>query len=146
MPLPDFTADGDLSLGIHRATWNEVLQRFGGEVGSRNVCTRRLAHIYELARRTGCLKHFVIFGSYVTTKAEPNDVDVILVMDDTFRLENCPMESRGLFDHAVSQARYGASIFWIRPGLLIGESVEEFISYWQIKRGGSKRGIVDVIL
>lgn len=102
MPLPNFTADGDLSLGVHRATWNEVLERFGGEAGSRNVCTRRLAHICELARRTECLKHFVIFGSYVTTKAEPNDVDVILVMDDTFRLENCPMESRGLFDHAFS--------------------------------------------
>ena len=92
MPLPDFTADGDLPPGVHRATWNEVLERFGGEVGSRIVCTRRLAHVCALARRTGCLKRFVIFGSYVTTKVEPNDVDVVLVMEDTFRLEECPVE------------------------------------------------------
>jgi hypothetical protein len=56
------------------------------------------------------------------------------------------MESRGLFDHAVAQARYRVSVFWMRPALLIGESVEEFISYWQIKRGGGQRGIVDVML
>jgi len=67
------------------------------------------------------------------------------VMDDEFRLEDCPIEARGLFDHAVAQVRYGASIFWIRPGLLIEESVEEFIAYWQLKRDGSQRGIVEVV-
>jgi len=67
-------------------------------------------------------------------------------MDDTFRLDQCPMESRALFDHAVCQARYGASVFWMRPGLLLGETVEQFILYWQVKRGGGQRGIIDVIL
>ena len=146
MPLPEFNANGDLPPGVHRASWTEVMGRFGGGFGQREVCTRRLAHIYELARRTACLQRFVIFGSYVTAKANPNDVDVILIMDDAFRLDNCPMESRALFDHAVAQARYGASVFWIRPALLIGETVEQFIEYWQIKRGGGQRGIVDVIL
>ena len=76
---------------------------------------------------------------------DPNDVDVVLVMDEAFHLEDCPIEVRGLFDHAVAQARYGASIFWVRPGLLIGESLEDFITSWQIKRDGSRRGIVEVI-
>jgi hypothetical protein len=101
MALPDFNIDGDLPPGVHRASWSEVMQRFGGGVDQRDVCTRRLAHIYELSKRTKCLRRFVIFGSYVTAKMEPNDVDVVLLMDDTFRLEHCPMESRGLFDHAV---------------------------------------------
>jgi len=146
MPLPDFNAIGDLPAGVHRATLTEVLRRFGVDSGQRGACSRRLAHIYELARRTGCLQRFVIFGSYVTAQREPNDVDVVLILDDTFRLEKCPQESRGLFEHAVAQARYGASIFWMRPGMLTGETVEEFIAYWQIKRGGDKRGIVDLIL
>jgi hypothetical protein len=29
--------------------------------------------MFELAQRTGCLKRFVIFGSYVTDKVNPND-------------------------------------------------------------------------
>ena len=73
-------------------------------------------------------------------------MDIVLVLDDEFRLENCPLASRGLFDHAVAQARYGASVFWVRPGMLIGETVEQFIEYWQVKRGGDKRGIVDALL
>jgi hypothetical protein len=144
--LPDFDSSGDLPPGVHRATLNEVLQRFGTAGGQRGVCTLRLSHVYELAQRTGHLWRFVIFGSYVTAEPNPNDIDVVLVMDDAFHLEECPIESRGLFDHAVAQARYGASIFWIRPRLLIGESIDDFIAYWQLKRDGSKRGIVEVIL
>ena len=145
MPLPDFDASGDLPPGVHHATLNEVFQRFSSVGGQRRVCTLRFSHVHELAQRTGHLQRFVIFGSYVTAQPNPNDIDVVLVLDDGFRLEECPIESRGLFDHAVAQARYGASIFWIRPGLLIGEGVEDFIGYWQLKRDGSSRGIVEVI-
>jgi hypothetical protein len=145
MPLPDFNASGDLPTGIHRATFNEMIQRFGSAGGQRKVCTLRLSHVYELAKRTGHLQQFVIFGSYVTAQPNPNDIDLVLVMDDAFRLEECPVESRALFDHAVAQARYGASVFWLRPGLLIGESLGDFIHYWQVKRDGSRRGIVEVI-
>ena len=98
-----------------------------------------------MAQRTGHVQRFIIFGSYVTAKSGPNDVDVVLVMDDAFRLEDCPIEARGLFDHAVAQARYGASIFWMRPGMLIEASIEEFIAYWEVKRDGSRRGIVEVV-
>ena len=146
MPLLDFDASGDLPPGVHRATLKEIIQRFSSAGGQRRMCTLRLSHIHELAQRTGHLQRFVIFGSYVTAEPNPNDVDVVLVMDDTFRLEECPNESRGLFNHALAQARYGASIFWIRPGLLIEESIEDFIEYWQLKRDGSRHGIVEVIL
>jgi len=77
--------------------------------------------------------------------AEPNDVDIILVMDEHFRLDDCPVESSGLFDHALAQARYGASIFWTRPNTLLDETIDDFISYWQIKRDGTQRGIVDMM-
>jgi hypothetical protein len=98
-----------------------------------------------LAKRVAHLHRFILFGSYITNKPEPNDLDIILIMDDEFRLEDCPLEAQGLFDHAVAQARYGASIFWVRPGLLVQESIDEFILYWQVKRDGSRRGIVEIV-
>ena len=109
--LPDFNDAGDLPPGVHTATLNQIITRFGVGQRQRELVTRRFVHIYELAQRTGHLQRLIIFGSYVTNEPEPNDVDVILVMDDKFRLEECPMESHGLFDHAIAQARYGASIF-----------------------------------
>ena len=68
------------------------------------------------------------------------------MMEDSFRLEACPTEAQGLFDHAVAQARHGASIFWVRPALLLHESIEDFVAYWQTRRDGSKRGIVEVMI
>jgi hypothetical protein len=145
MALPEFNQSGDLPTGVHRADMDEVATRFGRSFGQRGLVTQRLQHIYELAKRTQHLQRFVIFGSYITNKPEPNDVDVVLVMDGQFRLDDCPVESSGLFDHALAQARYGASIFWTRPNTLIGETMNEFISYWQIKRDGTQRGIVEVV-
>ena len=146
MALPEFNSDGDLPPGVHKASLEEVVRRYGSTSGSRKVCTERLVHILDLASRTGFLRRLVIFGSYVTRKAEPNDVDIILLMDDNFHLETCPTELRALFDHALAQARYGASIFWARPCVLLDDTVESFISHWQIKRGRGKRGIVELEL
>jgi len=145
MPLPGFNEFGDLPAGIYRATLEEVTERFGTNPAKRGLVTKHLTHIHELAKRTNHLERFILFGSYITAKPEPNDVDVILVMDNAFALKECPIETAGLFDQAVAQARYGASIFWIRPAALINESVEDFIAYWQIKRDNSHRGIVEVI-
>jgi hypothetical protein len=143
--LPRTNEVGDLSPGVYPVTLDELIGRFGSGSEQRRLVTRRLLHIHNLARRTGHLDRMVVFGSYVTNKPAPNDVDIILVMEDNFRVESCPIEAKGLFDHSTAQARYGVSIFWVRPGLLIGETIEEFVSYWQIKRDGSKRGIVEVI-
>ena len=105
MPLPDFNADGDLPPGIHHATMDEVIDRFGGSGAARWRCTRSLQHIHDLAKATGQLERFIIFGSYVSNKSAPNDVDVILLMSDAFDPAIVPIESRRLFDHAVAQSR-----------------------------------------
>ena len=84
----------------------------------------------------------MIFGSYVTSKSDPNDV--VLVMDDTFDLSACDAETRSLFDHMDAEEEFGASIFWIRPSMLILEGLETFIAHWQRTRDGTRRGIVEV--
>jgi len=86
MVLPRFNKAGDLPPGVYQATLDEVVERFGAARGRRNICTRRLLHVYALVERTGHLQRFIIFGSYVTATPDPNDVDVVLVMDDAFRL------------------------------------------------------------
>jgi hypothetical protein len=90
MPLPTFDNRGDLPVGVHQATLGEVVERFGHGTPQRELVTNRLVHIYELAQRTGKLLRFVIFGSYVTDKLEPNDIDILLVMTDDF---NCMCRS-----------------------------------------------------
>jgi hypothetical protein len=73
-----------LSPGVHRATLSEVLERFGSGSSRRVLVGLRLERIYNVAWATGHLARCVVFGSFVTAKPVPNDVDVFLLMEDTF--------------------------------------------------------------
>jgi hypothetical protein len=114
VPLPPFSESGELPLGLHPATLREVLDRFGMGSEQRKVAARRLERIYHLAQSSGHLRRFVIFGSFVTDKLEPNDVDVFLLMEDSFDAGLLVGELRILFEHAAAQAHLGASVFWLR--------------------------------
>ena len=49
---PDFNDNGDLPVGIHQATLDEVLQHFGTGTIQRRLVGQRLARIYKLAKST----------------------------------------------------------------------------------------------
>ncbi len=142
--LPALNDDGDLPAGVHVANWTEFSECFGRGTGARVRALARLRYLHELAVRTGKLRSFYVFGSFVSAVPEPRDVDVVLVMTSDFRLEDCSRESRTLFQHADAQARYGASVFWLREGMLSESQMSEFLETWQIKRDGTKRGIVEL--
>lgn len=146
MPLPSFDEQGDLPVGVHRSTMTEVIERFGTHTLQRQLVTARLKRIYELAQQTGKLQRFVIFGSYVTTKPAPNDVDIILVMQDDLTEQDYAPDVFPMFDHLRAQRELGASLFAIRPGFIFGETVDDFIAHWQIKRDLTDHGIVEIIV
>lgn len=140
MPLPEFNETDDLPVGLHPATLAEVLARFGQGTPQRQLVTARLARIYELARATGKLLRFVLFGSYITTKPAPNDVDIVLVMADDFGEQDYDPDLFPVFNHLRAQQQLGASLFAVRPGFIIGETIDEFITHWQRKRDTTRRG------
>lgn len=144
MALPAFNNQGKLPEGVHSATIDEVIARFGVGTAERQAATAKLLEIYHIATSTGKLDRLVIFGSYVTTKPVPNDIDVVLILSDDFDLTTCDEETRLLFDHQKAADEFGASVFWIRPAMLILETLDEFIAYWQVKRDKTRRGIIEV--
>jgi hypothetical protein len=93
---------------------SEVLERFGSGSPQRMLVGLRLKRIYNVAWATGHLARCVVFGSFVTAKPIPNDVDAFLLMEDTFDMSQLTGETQLLFDHAVAQMRFGASVFWLR--------------------------------
>lgn len=130
---------------MHRATLRQVLEHFGIGSLQRRAVADRLARIYQLAASTGQLARFVIFGSFVTAKAEPNDVDIILLMENTFDLSAVRGEAALVFQHMEADAHFGASVFWTkRSGAFGGE--QAMIEYWQARREGGLRGIVEVVV
>jgi hypothetical protein len=65
-------------------------------------------------------------------------------MDANFRLEDALRESRTVFLHTDADARFGASVFWIREGMLARNHLQAFLETWRTKRDGTRRGIFEV--
>ena len=141
---PEFDSKGDLPVGIHQATLAEVIEHFGGGSLQRRIIAQRLARLYDLASGTGHLARFIVFGSFITAKRDPNDVDIFLLMNDSFVAQQVSGEAEIIFNHLAVQEYEGASVFWLkRLGALGGE--QKAIEDWQIKRDKTRRGIVEVI-
>jgi hypothetical protein len=144
VPLPTITQTGDLPPGVHRASLEEALAQFGEATVQRKLVGMRLRRVYELALASGHVRRFIVFGSFVTSKPDPNDVDVFLLMDDGFNLSQVTGEASLVFDHPAAQAHFGASIFWLRE-LAAWPSEEEAVQSWGRKRDGGLRGIVEIL-
>lgn len=85
-----------------------------------------------------------MFGSFVTDKPDPRDVDIVLLMDDDFDVSVTAGDVAAVFDHAEADARLGASVFWAtRSGAFGGE--QAMIDYWQTRRDGRLRGILEIV-
>ena len=145
MPLPEFDNKGELPLGVHPATIKDVVERFGHGTLQREDVTSKLVRVYKIARSTWKLERFVLFGSYVTAKPAPNDIDIILIRRDDFREEDYTEDLLPVLDHQRAQSELGASVFWIRSGSILLESVDQFVAHWQIKRDLTRRGIVEIV-
>ncbi len=81
--IPDFRDDGYLPEGLHLATSAEMTFRFGTTTPRRRRLALRLRRWIELSRAVAAKRLFVD-GSFVTAKAEPNDVDAVVWLGDDF--------------------------------------------------------------
>jgi len=144
VPLPEFNESGDFPVGVHPATLIEVIARLGSNTVQRQRVAQRLQRIYDLAAATGSVSRFIVFGSFVTDKPEPADVDVFLLMNNSFDASHVGGETELLFDHLIAQRFFGASIFWVRHLAALGGETAA-IEDWQIKRDGTRRGVVEIV-
>jgi hypothetical protein len=143
--FPEFNEQGDLPVGIYKATLREVLEHFGKQNFQRRLVAQRLVKIYDLVNNTGRLARFVVYGSFITNKQYPKDVDVFLLMEDDFDKSLLKDEAARIFDHLETENNLGASVFWMRRESTLGDE-QGFIEFWQIKSDNTtRRGIVEII-
>lgn len=122
MPIPDFNEQGLLPPGIHDCTWKEIDDRLGrfvfvGIKGSdrrMKLCQQLQAYLKEL-QSTHMAVEIVVNGSFVTTKEEPNDIDLMVVLapDHDFSKELRPFEYNALSKKRVRD-RYEFDLFLVR--------------------------------
>jgi hypothetical protein len=82
--IPPFRADGYLPEGLYPATEAEIVFRFGVLTRRRRRLVIRLRRWIELVRQTGG-QRLLIDGSFVTAKAEPDDIDAVVLLARDFQ-------------------------------------------------------------
>lgn len=140
--IPDFNNIGNLPPGVHDATWDEIVQRFGW-TSRRCELLDGLKAAVESLRQAGCRRVFVN-GSFVTNKDEPGDIDVAWDPEgaDVDRL----LELEPVFGdfedrRAAQKAKFGCEFF---PASFAADLVgNTFLEFFQIDRETeAEKGIV----
>ena len=120
-----------------------MLEHFGKGSLQRQLVASRLKKVYFTANGYSQVLRFIVYGSFVSNKVSPNDVDIFMLMKDRFNPDDFAGKTRLIFKHLTTQEYEGASIFWGTKSGIIGD-VETFIEGWQIKRDKTRRGIVEL--
>lgn len=132
--------------GHHDATWEEVIDRFGGPPGSqRNQVLRQLLDWKDGLKARGASGYVVLDGSFISNREDPGDFDVLVVIDEHLRdsLEN-DIEASRLIDYSrCKKAGFDMLPFFSN---LIGQN-PDFLKVWdEDDRTGVRKGVLEVAL
>ena len=73
--------------------------------------------IIELAKSTGSLERVILWGSFVSNKEFPQDIDLLLLFKDDLIVESVGPEAKPIFDHVQARILFNADIFWSKSSL-----------------------------
>jgi hypothetical protein len=132
--LPPFDESGNLPRGIHQASVEEIVDRFGHGSPEREVEIRELMELIAWAKQHG-VRRLVINGSFVTEKRDPNDVDVVLLPPR---------------DEKRQETMFGGELAWPFLQVLVAADDAD-LERWAADdfgtdRNGCPKGVVEVVL
>jgi hypothetical protein len=107
MPLPDFDAYGLLPPGIHAASLAEVGARYGQGPSARRQAFELLRRVVEAALEYPTIKRVLLWGSFVTDRWEPRDLDYSLIVSVNHHPTRTATAHRRFFVPSEARQRYG---------------------------------------
>jgi hypothetical protein len=143
--IPEFTEQGLLPEGVHRATIDEFEQRFVyfDRSDRRFRIFDGLRRLYNEASNSGIVRRLLVGGSYVTSEPEPNDFDCILVIDASVQDQNLPPVEYNLVSPDAARRIFRGDVFPLIEGT---PKMESLIEFFQRTRRHEPVGIVEIEL
>ena len=136
--IPPFDPVGNLPPGVHEATWEEFVARFG-TTPRRLGLLAGLKAALDALRAAGCRRAY-IDGSFVTAKEEPGDFDGCWETDGVDPALLDPVLVTFDPHRRAQKAKYGGELFFAdAPADPAGTT---FIDFFQRDRSGHPKGIV----
>jgi hypothetical protein len=111
--LPEFSPDGILPPGIHAATLAEIRSKYDNGSEARHQQLGLLSSVVEAARRYRTIKRVLVWGSFVTAKTEPNDLDYSAVVSVDHRTATVAPEHGRFFVGSAARRFYGVDVNYL---------------------------------
>lgn len=141
--IPDYNIDGNLPEGIYLIEEVAFINRFASGSARRKWLGDRVLELLALVKATGQLDRMFVWGSFVTSKESPNDVDILLLMKDDFQLERIPEDCKDIFNHVAARLRFHIDVFWSKSN--IGEELLQlWLDTYQTTKDFKRKGILEV--
>jgi hypothetical protein len=146
--IPPFNEHGWLPEGIHDCTLDEAVARFGGFQSSdrRPLLWTRFMEFAREAKACGLVNAVLMDGSFVTTEASPNDIDLVLVVSANHDFSTVlPPAQYNLLAQQRVRRRFGFDIVVVKND---SENLELAVGFFQQvkQRPGVKKGILRIKL
>jgi hypothetical protein len=146
VPLPGSEHDSSLPPGIHAATFREVQARFGVGSEARQRQIELLRRVVEAARPYATIKRVLVWGSFVTQKLEPADLDYSVVVSVAHRGTQTATAHRRFFVPSDARRHYGIDRnYLVVPDYPLDYYLEK-LDFFCHGRDGRARGIVEISL
>lgn len=138
------TSDGVLPPGIHDASLDEIRTLFGQfhETDRRPRLFEKLQKLVYQIKSLGFIRHLIVNGSFVTSKPDPEDIDLILAINPEIlqRAEWAPAEYNALSSRRLRR-QYQFDVL-VAPA--DGSAYSEYIELFSRIKGspGGQKGLV----
>lgn len=141
---------GLLPPGIHDLSLDQIDALFGGFQNSerRMNLVKRLREMVAQVGSFSFARHLIVDGSFITSKAEPGDIDIVFVVADgslPITVPLNPFEYNALSAKRLKKA-YQFDVFVVPEG---SEAYDHYVSYFaRLKEGpdGVTKGLVRLAL
>jgi len=145
MKLPSFNKNGILPRGVYECQFSEAKNLLVRNEKRKSLWDK-FEQFLNWIRPMNFFEYVYIDGSYITDKEEPNDIDIVLEINNSFSSEISSVD-RKVFDHNYVLNNFSLDAY-ISPSK---NNFSEFFQYVGVKEGLSrglnpkdKKGILKV--
>lgn len=122
---------------------DEFDKQYGASSPRRQFLFTQARSVISLLRATGQVKQVFVFGSFVSEKTNPNDIDFFVVMMANFTTSHLKGKIAEIFQNEVCRIRYGVDLFWVTE--VIGENhIQDMLDVFSRNRQQQDNPIVEI--
>jgi predicted nucleotidyltransferase len=130
-------------MSLQAISLDEFAERYGASAPRRQFLFDQARMVISLLRATGQVRRVFAFGSFVSERPNPNDVDFFVVMAEGFSTSHLRGKIAEVFQNETCRIRYGVDLFWVTEA--IGEShIQDMLEVFSTDRRQQHQPTVEI--